>query len=78
MALTFFACACHALRAGQNLQKNRFQKFCPKIGAGALLNMQPGMASASGHAHKYFYSRISWFVIMIKIKIKIDNTTDIS
>ena len=36
------------------------------------------MASASGHARKYFYSRVLWFVIMIKIKIKIDNTTDIS
>ena len=45
-ALTFFAYACHAQRAGQTLQKNRFQKFCPKIGAGALLNMQPGMTSA--------------------------------
>ena len=40
--------------------------------------MQPGMTSSSGHAHKYFYSRVLSFVIVIEIKIKIDNTTDIS
>ena len=77
MAQTFFACACHALRAGQNLQKTGFRSFARK-GACALRNMQPGMTSASGHAHKYFYSRVLWFVTMIKIKIKIYNTNDIS